>query len=125
SFNTSAGTEQTTVSVTGLQENFSKAVTLLEDLIKNCKADTAALSGLKNRLMKARANAKLNKNAIASALRNYALYGANNPYNYTLTDEEIEAIKAEDLVRIIQSLLNYKHRILYYGPQELSSFTAC
>lgn len=124
SFNTSAGTEQTTVSVTGLQENFSKAVTLLEDLIKNCKADTAALSGLKNRLMKARANAKLNKNAIASALRNYALYGANNPYNYTLTDEEIEAIKEEDLIGIIQSLLNYKHRILYYGPQELSSFTA-
>lgn len=124
SFSTSAGNEQTTVSVTGLQENFSKAVTLLEDLIKNCKADTAALSGLKNRLIKARANAKLNKNAIASALRSYALYGAKNPYNYGLTDGEIEAIKAKDLIDIIHSLLNYKHRILYYGPQDLNGFTA-
>ena len=105
SFSASAGNEQTTVSITGLQENFGKAVTLLEDLIKNCKVDTAALSGLKNRLMKARANNKLNKNAIAAALRSYALYGAQNPYNYGLSDEEIEAIKAEDLVAIIHSLL--------------------
>lgn len=124
SFSASAGTEQTTISVTGLQENFDKAVTLLEGLIENCKADTAALSGLKNRLLKARANNKLNKNAIATALRNYALYGPKNPYNYGLTDEEINNIKAEELIAIIHSLLDYKHRILYYGPKELPAFTA-
>lgn len=123
SFSASAGSETTTISVTGLQENFGKAVTLLEDLIRNCKADTAALSGLKNRLMKARANNKLNKNAISAALRSYALYGPENPYNYTMTDEEIEAVKAEDLVKIIHSLLEYKHRILYYGPQEITAFS--
>ena len=124
SFNASAGNEQTTVSITGLQENFANGVALLEDLIENCKADTAALEGLKNRLMKARANAKLNKNAIASALRSYALYGAKNPYNYGLSDDEIEAVKAEDLINILHSLLNYKHRILYYGPQPIENFTA-
>lgn len=123
SFSASAGSETTTISVTGLQENFGKAVALLEDLIRNCKADTAALSGLKNRLMKARANNKLNKNAISAALRSYALYGPKNPYNYVMTDEEIEAVKAEDLVNIIHSLLDYKHRILYYGPQEITAFT--
>lgn len=123
SFSASAGNEQTTVSISGLQENFPKAVALLEDLIRNCKADTAALSGLKNRLSKARANAKLNKNAIATALRNYAFYGANNPYNYVLSDAEIDAITAEDLIGIIHSLLDYKHRVLYYGPQDISAFT--
>src|SRR5690606_2757257 len=64
-----------------------------------------------------------NKNAISAALRSYALYGPENPYNYTMTDEEIEAVKAEDLVKIIHSLLEYKHRILYYGPQEITAFS--
>jgi predicted Zn-dependent peptidase len=34
-----------------------------------------------------------------------------------LTDEEIDNIKADDLVAILHSLVNYKHTILYYGPQ--------
>ena len=50
-------------------------------------------------------------------LVNYAQYGINNPYNNVLTDEELDNIKAQDLVDILHSLVNYKHTILYYGPQ--------
>ncbi|WP_454871228.1 M16 family metallopeptidase [Pseudocnuella soli] len=124
SFNASAAGESMTISVSGLNENFNKAVSLFEDLLLHCKADNEALAGLKNRLMKSRADAKLNKGTIAVALRNYAMYGDKNPFNNTLSDKEIESLTAEQLVDILHDLPKYKHRILYYGPQPLAELTA-
>ncbi len=123
-FNVSAGNEETNIVLSGLQENFDKALTLLEHLVANCQPDEKALEGFKARILKSRANSKLNKQAIATALRNYAIYGANNPYNFVLTDDEIKALKAEDLVSIIKGLRNYEHKVLYYGPMGLQDFTA-
>jgi predicted Zn-dependent peptidase len=124
SFSAGAGAEETTITLTGLQQNFEKATTLLESLVRNCKPDEAALTGLKNRLSKARANSKLNKGAIANALNNYAIYGSNNPFNYTLSDAELTALKAEDLVKQLHDLFNYTHTVLYYGSSTLPSITA-
>ncbi|GAC1442731.1 MAG: insulinase family protein [Sediminibacterium sp.] len=124
SFNATAGTDATSISLTGLQENFDKAVGLFEQLVRNCRADDVALEGLKNRLLRSRANNKLNKNIIMGAMRNYGAYGAKNPFNYTLTDEEIRDLKAEDLVEILHSLFNYRHRVTYYGPKPLMGLTA-
>lgn len=124
SFSISPGTEETSVSITGLQENFNKAITLLDQLLRNCKADEAALASLKDRMLKSRANNLTNKQAIATAARNYALYGENNPYNYVLTNAEIQALKAEDLVTLLHSLPNYKHEVLYYGPAPIGQLSA-
>jgi predicted Zn-dependent peptidase len=123
-FSANAGTEESTVSVSGLQDNFDKAVVLFEQLVRNCKPDETALEGLKNRLLRTRANAKLNKNAIMASLRSYGTYGSNNPSNYTLSNDEIKNLKAADLVEILHSLFNYQHKIVYYGPMPLANFTA-
>ncbi len=117
SFSVNTGTDVSTVSINGLQENFDKTVALYEDLIKNCKPDEAALASLKARIRKGRENARLNKAAIMSGLLNYARYGAQNPFNYTLSNEELDNLKAEDLVNLLHSLSDYKHTVLYYGPQ--------
>ncbi|MFT4203938.1 MAG: insulinase family protein [Chitinophagaceae bacterium] len=124
SFTASAAAESMTLSVSGLNENFGKAVSLFEDLLLHCKPDQEALAGLKNRLMKSRSDAKLNKGAIATAMRNYAMYGDKNPFNYVLSDKEIEDLTAEQLVNILHGLPKYKHRILYYGPQPLTTLAA-
>jgi predicted Zn-dependent peptidase len=116
-YSISASPENTNVNIGGLQENFSATVTLLENLLANCQPDEKALASYKARLKKVRENQKLNKGAIMQGLVNYAQYGINNPFNNVLTDEEIENIKAQDLVDILHSLVNYKHTILYYGPQ--------
>ncbi len=121
SFNTGTGNDETTITLTGLQQNFEKATALLESLIRNCQPDEAALVGLKNRLSKARANNKLNKGAIANALRSYATYGSDNPLNYTLSDAELAGITAESLVKQLHELFNYAHTILYYGPTEFTA----
>lgn len=119
SFNIRVGDEQTVVSITGLQENFDKAVNLFEVLLKNCKADENALASLRSNLMKARSNNKLNKGVIAGALQSYAMYGERNPFNHTLSNTELATLKAEEVTNLLHTLCNYSHRIGYYGPQTL------
>jgi len=123
-FSVNTTNDITTISITGLQENFGKAVTLFEDVLHNCLPDTGALASLKDRLMKSRANNKLNKSAIMQGLINYARYGSKNPFNTTLSATEVAAIKAEDLTGILHGLLNYPHTIIYYGPLTQDAFTS-
>ncbi len=123
SFNVSASSEFTTVTIEGLQDNFAEAVRLFEDVLKNCKADEAALKSLKARISKSRADAKANKGAIMNGLVSYARFGQKNPFNYTLTDAELNAITADELVSILHGLNSNTHKILYYGPQPLATLT--
>ncbi|MDR6922327.1 insulinase family protein [Chryseobacterium sp. 2987] len=117
SFNVIAGNEETYVSLEGLNENFEKTAALFEDLIKNSQTDQKALDAYKARLKKARANAKQNKGTIMAGLRSYAQYGPQNPFNNVLSDAELDALKAEDLINVLHDLFNFKHRVLYYGPK--------
>ncbi|MEN4760454.1 insulinase family protein [Chryseobacterium sp. C39-AII1] len=124
SFNVSAGNEETYVTLEGLNENFDKTAALFEDLIKNCQPDQQALDSYKARLKKSRANAKQNKSTIMSGLRSYAQYGAQNPFNNVLSDAELDALKAEDLINVLHDLFNFKHKVLYYGPKSGNEVTA-
>ena len=124
SFTVSASTEFTTVTIEGLQENFNEAVKLFEDVLKNCKTDEVALKSLKARISKSRTDAKANKGAIMSGLVSYARYGKNNPFNYTMSNDELNNTTADELVNILHSLNSHAHTILYYGPQPLAELTA-
>jgi predicted Zn-dependent peptidase len=123
SFNVSAGPEYTTVLIEGLQENFDKAVTLFEDLLADCKADEEALKSLKARMTKSRTDAKANKGAILNGLTSYARFGASNPFNYVMSDDDIKNLNAAELVTILHNLNKYPHQVLYYGPQALPALT--
>lgn len=124
SFRINVSGENTTITIDGLQDNFDKAVTMFEDLLRNCQPDAEALNAYKARLKKGRLNKKQNKGAIMSGLRNYALYGPQNPFNNELSDAELDALTAEELVAALHDLADYKHRILYYGPQTATTLAA-
>jgi predicted Zn-dependent peptidase len=118
SFNISVNQETSTISIEGLQDHFGEAVTLFEDVLHHCQPDQAALEDFIARVKKARIDAKQNKDNINSALQHYALYGPENPYNKgVLTNADLDALKAEDVVAALHTLADYKHRILYYGPE--------
>ncbi|MES2702963.1 MAG: insulinase family protein [Bacteroidota bacterium] len=123
SFNVRTENEYTTVSIEGLQENFEKATKLFEDLLANCKPDEAALAALKARINKARADAKNNKGQIMQGLVNYARYGADNPFNNVLSNEELKNLTSAELTNMLHGLTGYSHRVLYYGPLSLSALT--
>jgi predicted Zn-dependent peptidase len=111
--------EFTTIHISGLQENMQKATSLLENLLKHCTANDTAWNTLKERMLKARADNKLNQHSLLSAVRYYAIYGAKNPFNNQFTNEELEALKPGSIVDLLRDLLNYKHIITYSGPLAL------
>ncbi len=120
-FGVSASDEQVYVYLSGLDDNFAPAVRLFEHLLANVKPDQVALNKLVERTLKARADAKLNKSTIfRTALRNYAIYGKKNPFTYTLSADELKALKAEDLVKQIKELTSYQHKVFYYGPRRFA-----
>ena len=123
SFSVNAGPEFTTVTIEGLQENFDKAVSLFENVLKNCKPDEAALKSLKARLTKSRSDAKVNKGAIMSGLVSYARFGNKNPFNNVLSNDELSGATANELVEDLHQLNNNPHKILYYGPKPLAQLT--
>lgn len=119
-FNTSYTDHHITLAMSGLNENFDKTVSLFEDLLTKCKKDDAALELLKGRLLKQRNDAKLNKAAILQGLSAYASFGSKNPRNtLQLTDAELKALKAEDLIDFLHDLFSYKHTVVYYGPKSV------
>lgn len=121
-YSVNVGNEVTTISISGLQENFDKAVNLVEHILANCKPNEQALVELKSRILKSRENNKLNKSAILGGLMNYAQYGPTNPFNTTLSNEEVKSMTSGQLVDILHNINNFKHTITYYGPQTLEAF---
>ena len=118
-FNASTTDRHISLGVSGLDENFEKTTALFEDLLINCKPNAEALELLKTNILKQRNDAKLNKGAILSGLSSYAQYGSKNPRNsLNLTNDELKALKAEDLVAFLHDLLNYRHIVTYFGPKD-------
>lgn len=122
-FNLTSGTDVTTITITGLQENFDKAVELFEHLLTHCQPNETALGALKGRLQKARADNKLSKVAIMRGLVQYGMYGAKNPYNNQLSKEELDGLTSAELVEMLHTLPSYKHTVIYYGPEPLAAIT--
>lgn len=114
--------DQCYVYLSGLSENFEKAVALFEHLLNDAKPDSEALKNMISDILKRRNDAKLDKFAIQNAMYNYAKYGPRSPFTNILSIKELLALKPEELIGIIKSLLSYQHRIMYYGsmtPQEV------
>jgi len=59
-----------------------------------------------------------------NGLTAYARYGAKNPFNTALSNDELQNITSSELVEKLQHLNNYTHQVLYYGPLPLTALTA-
>ncbi len=118
-YGVSTGGEQSYVYLNGLASEFDEAVKLFEHLLQNAVADEEKLKQMIAQKLKSRKDAKLNKGAIMYRLRNYALYGEQNPSTYFLSEEELMKISGEELTTYIHNLSNYKHKVFYSGPLTL------
>lgn len=117
SFNVSAGEDQISVSLSGLNENFEKGLELFEHLLSNAQPNQAALKNLVDDILKRRADSKLSKSAILwGALYNFAVYGEDSPYTNIVSETELHKMKEQQLVELVHNLGSYEHRVLYYGP---------
>lgn len=121
-FKTSITEHRTYLSISGLRKNMEASIELLERLIQHAQADQEILDKRIESLLTNRANLKLNKQQILfMGMVNYAMYGPENPFNQVLSEPELKALTAKYLVKKIRNLRKYKHRIFYYGPDDLST----
>jgi zinc protease len=115
---TSVQREYTYITLAGLEQNMKAGIALLYANLTTSKVDEAAWKSLIEKTIKERENAKINKGACFQALVNYSKYGAQNPFNTVLTNDELKALLPSQAVNYLNNLIKYKHNIFYYGKNE-------
>ncbi|MBP3828712.1 MAG: insulinase family protein [Bacteroidaceae bacterium] len=123
SFYVNAGSYQTSIGLTGLDENMPEALALLENVLKNVKVDSLAYAAYVANIAKAQADAKLEQQQCFSRLRAFGIYGPRNSQRDILTAALLAQTNPQELVDILHSLTSYEHTVLYYGPRSIADLT--
>lgn len=106
--------------LSGLNENFKPAMTLLEEVLSHAKVDKQAYSDYVDAQEKNRKDNKLNQRSNFSHLCSYGIYGKYNPSLNIPSIKELRAKDPQELLDMIRDMRGYEHTLLYYGPAELS-----
>ena len=123
-YSVSVGSKNINISVSGLSENMNKAIALVNEIITDCQPNDNALQMLVGRILKSRENAKHNQQKCFSALANYGIYGDDSPTRDQLSEAQLKGFSCKQLTDALHNLFNYKHRILYYGPENIKTIAS-
>ena len=114
-----AGDNETTISISGLDENFAASWALLRELLQEPVADPETLTELKQIILVRREDARKDFPTIARAVAQYNRYGSESPYLDTLSNEALKNLSLPELEDLIKSLLRYRHVVTYTGSLPL------
>lgn len=123
-FNISTDDNQTSMSISGLDENFVASLALMMDYVKHPSADQTTLDQLIKIILFNRADVKKNYRAIHNALIQYNRYGKESSYLNMTLNEEMQKATVEELHSLIRDLFTYQHTIAYTGsasPEQVIS----
>lgn len=124
-YGVNTGGDRSYVSVSGIKDNLSKGLALLEDLWSNAVADQGAYDKYVAAILKGRTDGKSQKgNILRNGLFNYAKYGENSRLRNIYNADELTKMNPSELVEIVKDLRNYKQRIFYYGKDLGAAKTA-
>ena len=110
---------ETSISLSGLDENFGPSLGLLMDLLEHPVADSTTLDELVKIIMVQREDAKKDPQAIRSALVSFSRYGKDSRYLRMLSDPEVQKLTADELLGVVRGLFDFKHSISYTGSLPL------
>ena len=116
-YSVNVGQENINISVSGLSENMTKAMALVEEIIADAQPNDQALQMLVARILKSRENAKHNQQSCFRALGNYGIYGEDSPTLDQLSEAQLKALTCQQLTDALHTLFSYQHRVLFYGPE--------
>lgn len=112
------------ITLAGLSNNFQLAALFFEKLLTDTVGDEDILYDLKLNILKKRSDNKLDKQVILwKAMLNYAKYGSSSSFTNVLTDNEIKNIKSSELLTSFRTLIQYNHKIYYYGPESIDTIS--
>lgn len=124
SFGISVGTDMTTVTLSGLNDNLPQALELMEDILANAKADSEAYNKYVESELKNRKDAKLNQAGNFSALLHYGIYGPYNRIRNIPGAQELRDKNPKELTGLLKDLSKYEHTVLYYGPYSVDELAS-
>ncbi|MCX6234969.1 MAG: insulinase family protein [Bacteroidetes bacterium] len=125
SMGVSTGADRSYIYISGLEKSFEKGIELLEHVLSNAKADQEAYDEYVKGILKKRSDNKLNKNAILwNAMFNYGKYGTKSPTTDILTEEQLKSLNPENLTKMIKEMYSYKHKVFYYGQNDMAASKA-
>lgn len=118
-FDVSCYDDRSYITLSGLEESFEEGLQLFEHILAHVQPDQSTLQKVVADILLKRENAKKEKQFILrDALGNYARYGAHSAFTDRLSEAELKALQAEELVTKIRALPQFEHHIYYYGQQE-------
>lgn len=121
-FNVSAGRDKLYVQLSGLESSLEKGVELFEHILASVEPNADVYNEMVMDILKKRMDSKLNKNVILrQGIGSYAKYGAVNPFNDIISATDLQAKDVQELCNKVKELSLYKHRIFYYGQNELKA----
>ncbi len=114
-FNISAGANTTTISISGLDDQFADSLALMLQLVQYPVSDEQTLEELKARILRAREDRREDPAAISQALFLYNRYGEDSPLLTGLRSDDIVSATLDQLLGRIPGLLDYQHTLTYTG----------
>ena len=118
-FSLSAGNNETTVTISGLDENLDASLGLMEELVNNPTANDATLDELAKIILAEREDTKKNHRTIQGGVVLFNRYGKESRYLRMLPNEALGELTVEELHALVRRLLRYKHTIAYTGSLPL------
>lgn len=123
-FSLSVGDHETSFSISGLDENFDSTIELMQEFVSHPVSSQEVLDTLKQIILKQRKDSKEDIQSLFLALRNYNRYGEDSPFLTRLSAEEIMALKVDELLSEVSSLLAYERDYFYVGSLPLETVQA-
>ena len=120
SYSIGFGDKYATVRISGLSENMEKAMAIVEDILNNPKISEESVKNSIADVLKSRNDAKSRQQTIFQNMLRYASFGKDNVRKYFVTNEEVQKIKAQDVIDQIKTMTSQPQRILYYGDLSLN-----
>ncbi len=123
-FSMSAGNNETSVTISGLDENIEASLALMADLVNNPSADKSTLDELVKIVLAEREDAKKNHRTIQGGVVLFNRYGKDSRYLRTLPNEALQELTLEELHGLVRRLFRHKHTIAYTGSLPLQAVLA-
>ncbi len=118
-FSFAVGEHNTSLNVSGLEENFDATLDLLQEVLTDSQGDKSVLEELVAIQLKQKEDAMKEPSVIFNALRNYVRYGEESPFLTGLSSEEIKALSVDELIGQLNRLSGYQHDYLYVGKMPI------
>ena len=123
-FGIGVGDQETTISISGLEENFVASLSLMMEFLTQPVADETTLEELKSIIIAKRTDAIKDHRTVHAALYRYNRLGNNAYYRRIVTNEALQALTQEELYGLIDGLIGYEQTISYVGSQSIEDVLA-